>query len=288
MLEEVFFRCAMLEVGIRHSLKVLRDAPEGLWLEKEVLLPRDQVPAGRAEGAALDVFVFADGDGRLLASIRAPKAMRGEVAFLKVVAVNASGAFLDWGMAKDLLLPWKEVGHDQRHRLKVGQKVMVKLGLDAQRRMTASAKLDDLLSDTTDGLKAGQEVPILVAAFTDLGVRVVVDHRFWGLVHRSDVFCELTRGQARRGWIKTVRPDGKVDVLLAAPGHAKVDDGARRILAELTKAGGFLPFTDHSQPQDIYARFGMSKKAFKQSLGTLYRERRVALEPQGIRLAPGA
>jgi predicted RNA-binding protein (virulence factor B family) len=288
MLEGDDMERPMLEVGTRHTLKVLRDAPEGLRLEAEVLLPRDQAPAGCAVGAALDVFVFADGDGSLLASTRAPKAMRDEVAFLKVVAVNASGAFLDWGMVKDLLLPWKEVGHDQRHRLKVGQKVMVKLGLDPQRRMTASARLDDLLSDHAEGLRAGQEVPILVAAFTDLGVKVVVDHRFWGLVHRSDVFCELSRGQARRGWVKAVRPDGKVDMLLAAPGHAKVDEGARRILAELAKAGGFLPFTDHSQPQDIYARFGMSKKAFKQSLGTLYRERRVQLEPQGIRLPPAS
>ena len=200
------------------------------------------------------------------------------------MAVNKSGAFLGWGMPKDLLLPWKEVKHEQRHRLKEGQKVLVAVVLDDQGRLAASARLDDFLGDVAEDYREGDKVSVLVAEFTEIGVRVVVNYRHWGMVHNSDVFSELTRGEVRDGWIKALRADHKLNVALTAPGYAKIDSIAQGVLDVLKRRGGFLPLTDKSQPEAIYESLGISKKVFKQTIGSLYKSRRIAIEPEGIRL----
>ena len=211
---------------------------------------------------------------------------QGEVAFLKVVATNQAGAFLDWGLPKDLLLPWKEVNYEQRHRLKVGQRVLVVLFMDDQGRMAASARLDEFLSDEADEFQEGDRVSLVIAERTDLGVRVVVNHRYWGMVHDSDIFGELTRGETREGTIKALREDHKLNVSLSAPGYAKIDAIAQGVLDLLKRRGGFLPVTDKSSPEEISRLFGISKKVFKQTLGALYKSRRILLEANGIRIAP--
>ncbi len=280
----------MATLGLVNTLTIQRLGPEGALLdaspEGEVLLPLAQVPKGSAVGQSLEVFLYMDGEGRLIASLQPPVAQRGEVACLKVVAVNMAGAFLAWGLPKDLLLPWKEVKHPQRQRIKVGQKVMVVLFTDEVGRMAASARLDDFLRDEAEGFREGDRVALVIGERTELGVRVVVNHQYWGMVHDGDIFGEVTRGEVRDGYIKALREDRKLTISLAAPGYAKIDAIAQGVLDTLKRRGGFLPITDKSSPEQISALFGISKKVFKQTLGALYKSRRILLGTDGIRLAP--
>jgi hypothetical protein len=280
----------MATLGTTNALTLLRLTPEGAVLDGrtagELLLPLAQVPRNSAAGQLLTVFVYKDGEGRIIASGQAPVAQRGDVAHLKVVAVNHAGAFLAWGLPKDLLLPWKEVKHEQRQRIKVGQKVMVVLFTDGEGRMAASARVADFLSDEAEGFQEGDRVTLMIGDRTDLGVRVIVNHRYWGMVHSSDIFGKLTRGDTREGYVKALREDRKLNISLTAPGYAKIDAIAQGVLDVLKRRGGFLPVTDKSRPEEIAALFGISKKVFKQTLGALYKSRRVTLAADGIRLVP--
>ena len=219
---------------------------------------------------------------------RAAPPQPGEVAHLTILATSPAGALLDGGGPEDLLLPWKEVRHELKHQIKVGKKVLVFLFWSDDDRITASTRLQDFLRDEAEGLQAGEQVNLVVAEPTDLGVRVIVNHRFWGMVHSSDIFCNLARGDRRVGYIKALRPDRKLNVALQAPGYGKVDDLAQGLLDTLKRRGGFLPVTDKSSPEEIYALFGISKKAFKLTLGALYKSRRILIGTDGIRLAPKA
>lgn len=280
----------MATLGIMNSLTILRLEKEGARLDGgplgELLLPAGQVPGAAQPGQVLTVFVYKDGAGRAFATSTTPLAQRGEVAHLKVVTVNATGAFLAWGLPKDLLLPWTEVPFEQRRRLLVGQKVLVMLFTDGEGRMAASARLNDFLTDAAEGFRAGDQVALLIGDTTDLGVRVIVNHRHWGLIHTSDLYAKVSRGETKVGYVKALREDRRLDITLTAPGYAKVNTLAEDLLTVLKRRGGFLPVTDKTPPGEIAALFGMSKKAFKQTLGALYKSRRVLLEPNGIRLAP--
>jgi predicted RNA-binding protein (virulence factor B family) len=280
----------MATLGVWNELKLLRWVPEGAFLDGgehgEVLLPLNQVPPGSKPGQTLKVLVYLDAEDRLTASLRAPIAQRGEVANLKIAAVNKLGAFLVWGVPQNLFLPWKEVKLEQKRLIREGQKILVILFMDEEGRMAASTRLEDFLSDEAEGFQEGDKVDLVIGDSTDLGVRVVVNHRFWGMVHNNDIFGPLTRGDRREGYVKTLRADGKLNIALSAPGYAKVDAIAQGILDLLKRRGGFLPVTDKSKPEDIYALFGISKKVFKQTLGALYRNRRIVIEAEGIRMAP--
>jgi predicted RNA-binding protein (virulence factor B family) len=208
----------------------------------------------------------------------------GEVASLKILAVNKAGAYLAWDRSEDLFLPWKDVKHAQRNLIKEGKRITVFLFKDPEGRVLASTRLETYLSDEAEGFREGDKVTLVIGDRTDLGVRVVVNHRYWGMVHESDIFTKLTRGETREGFIKALRADHKLSITLSAPGYAKVDDLAQRILDALQRRGGFLPLTDKSPPEEIYALFGISKKVFKQTLGSLYRRQRILLEAAGIRL----
>jgi predicted RNA-binding protein (virulence factor B family) len=210
----------------------------------------------------------------------------GDVAYLKIVTVNDAGAFLAWGRPKDLLLPWSEVKFEQKRRIAEGRKIMVCVFEADDGRVAASARLDDFLRDEAPDYRAGDKVTVVVDEPTDLGLRVVVDNRYWGLVHASDLFGSLPRGHRQDGWVKAPRPDGKLDIALAAPGYAKVESASEKVLAVLKSKGGAMKVGDKTPPEEIYALFGMSKKVFKQTLGALYRERRITLDDGGIRLAP--
>ncbi len=281
----------MASLGVWNELKLLRCLPEGAFLDGgehgEVFLPVNQVPPGSKPGQVMKVIVYLDAEDRLLASTRTPLAQRGEVANLKIVAANRDGAFLAWGVPQNLFLPWKEVKPEQKRQVQEGQKILVILFMDEEGRMAASTRLESFLSDEAEEFQEGDKVHLVIWDPTDLGVRVVVNHRYWGMVHNSDIFGELNRGEAREGYIKALRPDHKLNISLQAPGYAKVDAIAQGVLDLLKRRGGFLPVTDKSKPEEIYALFGISKKVFKQALGALYKHQRIVIETDGIRMAPG-
>lgn len=231
--------------------------------------PRPSIPRTRpskAEGAA--------------AAIPQP----GEVAHLTILATNKAGALLAWGGPEELLLPWREVRHEQKHQIKEGKKVVVFLFWNDEDRITASTRLADFLVDEADDLQEGDQVSLVIWERTDIGVRVIVNHRYWGMVHDNDIFGKLTRGETRVGYIKALRADRKLNVSLNAPGYAKIDDIAQNLLDVLKRRGGFLPVTDKSKPEAIYDLFGISKKVFKQTLGALYKNRWILIAEDGIRL----
>ncbi|MGQ4880776.1 S1 RNA-binding domain-containing protein [Billgrantia sp. LNSP4103-1] len=215
---------------------------------------------------------------------RTPKAQVGEVAYLEVVTVNETGAFLDWGHSRDVLLPFGE----QRFRPTPGKRVLVRLYEDQQGRPVASQKLDRFVQDEATGLAPGDEVELVIADATDLGYKAVVDHRFWGLLFRDDITHPLRRGQRVKGYVKRVRDDGRLDLSLLPPGPARLDVVGEKVLKALRESGGYLPLGDKSDAAEIKARMGVSKSAFKQAIGRLYKQRQIIIEETGIRLAPGA
>lgn len=214
---------------------------------------------------------------------RAPKTAVGEVAYLEVVTVNDTGAFLDWGHPRDLLLPYGE----QHFRPSVGKRVLVMIYEDQQGRPVASQRLDRFLQDEAVDLTAGDEVTLVIADQTDLGFKTVVNHRFWGLLYRDEVTRPLRRGQRVTGYIKRLRDDGRLDLSLLPPGPARLDVVGEQVLKSLRTSGGYLPLSDKSPAAEIKARLGVSKNAFKQAIGRLYKRRLIVIEAGGIRLAPG-
>lgn len=206
------------------------------------------------------------------------------MAYLEVVTVNETGAFLDWGKPRDLLLPYGE----QRFRPSVGRRVLVKVYEDQQGRPVASQRLDRFLVDEAGGFSAGEEVAVVIADETDLGFKVVVNHHYWGLLYRDDVTRPLRRGQAVTGYVKRLREDSRLDVSLLPPGAARLDVVGDQVLAALRESGGYLSLGDKSSAAEIKARLRVSKSAFKQAIGRLYKQRLIVIEEGGIRLAPDA
>lgn len=216
---------------------------------------------------------------------RVPVGDVGQVLWLPVAAVNNTGAFLDWGRPKDLLLPFSE----QEGRVAPGEHCLVFVALDDDDRPFASMKLNDFIFDTFDEGDAanypqGKSVSLVIAGETDLGIKAVVDHRYWGMIYRDEIFRPLRRGQALTGYMKKPRADDKLDVSVNPPTHVAADALTDRILATLQKRGGFLPLSDKSAPEDIQRAFGVSKGVFKQAIGALYKQRRIVIAKDGIRL----
>ncbi len=273
----------MVQIGRMNTLTVMREADFGLYLEGGelggILLPKKEVPEGVSVGDDLDVFIYLDTDDFVVATTRKPVVQVGEIAYLKVAEVNRIGAFLDWGMPKELLLPFAE----QRGPLEVGQKVVVRVYLDNSDRLAASTKLDKFLDKEPQGLRVGQAVNLFVCRRNDLGYSVVVDNTFWALLHEQDLFRTVRVGQTLPGYIKRILPEGKVDVMLDKPGYGKVDALSQRILDDLEERGGVSPLGDKSQPEDIYQAFGISKKAYKMAIGTLKKQGHIEILPEGIR-----
>ena len=276
----------MASLGTLNDLKVLSLEPAGALLdggpEGPILLP--QAPPDVAVGQVLRVFAYREDEGRLMAFLRPPVALGGEAGYLKVLSTNPAGSYLDWGLPNPLFMPWKEVKHELRRFIKPGQRALVFLFMDEKGHMAASTRLADFLVDEAEGFREGDKVSLIIADRTDLGFRVIVNHQYWGMVHDSDLFKKVSRGETHEGWVKAPRPDLKLSLSLSAPGYAKVDAVAQALLDTLKRRGGFLPLTDKSAPEQIYAAFGISKKTFKLTLGALYKQRRIALEEGGIRL----
>ncbi|MAY70207.1 MAG: RNA-binding protein [Halomonas sp.] len=211
-----------------------------------------------------------------------PKVAMGEVADLRVVQVTDFGAFLDWGHERDLLLPLSE----QRLTPAVGRRVLVKVSEDRSGRPVASQRLERYLTDHSDDHRAGDEVALVIADTTDLGVKAVVDHRCWGLIYHDEISRPLRRGQRLTGYVKRVREDGRLDLSLLPPGSARLDVVGEQVLKALRDAGGYLPLSDKSRAAEIKARLGVSKNAYKQAIGRLYKRRLIVIEDSGVRLAP--
>ncbi|WP_027947575.1 CvfB family protein [Litchfieldella anticariensis] len=209
-----------------------------------------------------------------------PLVCPGQVAYLQVVTVNDTGAFLDWGQPKDLLLPYGE----QRFRPEPGKRVLVMVYEDDRGRPVASQRLDRFITDEASGLAPGDEVELMIADRTDLGVKAVVDHRFWGLLYHDDLPQAPRRGQRLTGYVKRVRDDGRLDLSLLPPGTARLDMVGDKILELLRRHHGYLALSDKSPASEIKARLGVSKNAFKQAIGRLYKKRLIVIESEGIRL----
>ncbi len=277
----------MPDIGKICALTVVKSLDFGVYLDAgdlgELLLPRRQVPDNCQIGDVLEVFIYHDTESRLITTIQKPHATVDQVGYMQVKSANDVGAFLDWGIPKDLFVPFRE----QSQPMRVGQSYLVYVYLDQiSNRITGSSKLRKFLSKSEHTFTTGQEVDLIIAEQTDAGYKAIVDHGAWGLIFNSDVFQPLRIGQQIRGFIKTVRDDGKVDLVLQKPGYEKVSGIADQILDALSQAGGFLPFNDSTPPAEIQQRFGISKKTFKKAIGALFRERRIIIEEQGIRLKP--
>jgi predicted RNA-binding protein (virulence factor B family) len=277
----------MLEIGKTASLEVLRTAPMGLILgraDAEVLLPTRYVPDGTSPGECVDVFVYRDSEDRPIATTERPFAQADEFAYLRVVSVNRVGAFLDWGLPKDLLLPFRS----QLHPASEDDWLVVRVFCDrVSERLVASAKVERFLEPPPDDLRPGQPVPLLVYEETDLGCKAIVDGRFGGLLHRPPGGALPKVGSSLTGYVQRVREDGRVDLMLAPSGKAGIDSARQILLDALTAADGRLPLGDRSEPEEIRRTLGLSKKAFKRAAGALYRERRIELSDSSIALTEG-
>ena len=278
----------MTHIGRFNDLPILSLTPKGALLDGgpcgELLLPNREVPAGSEPGDLVSAFIYAGPEDRLTATTAVPAAQVGEVAYLKIVQVNDAGAFLHWGLPKDLLLPWNEVKREQKKLIVDGRKVVVAVFLAEDGRIAASSRLDDFLQEEADGFREGEQVQVMVADRTDIGLRVIVNHRYYGLVHNNEIFGTLHRGQKLDGYVKALRPDRKLNITLSAPGYAKIDTVSERMFAALERRGGFLAVSDKTPPEEIYTLFGVSKKVFKQTLGALYKSGKITIEATGIRL----
>ena len=274
----------MIRVGQFNKLRVIKEVSFGVYLDGddwgEILLPNKVVPPGAKVNDVLDVFIYFDSEDKIIATTVRPRATLGSCAFLKVIDVNRVGAFLDWGLDKDLLVPMPE----QYRPMEKDKFYIVYVKQDPQGRIIASSKLDYCLDKSPVHFKQGDEVSLLVAETTDLGNKVIINDSYWGLVHSGDIFQTLSYGKRTIGYIKTIREDGKIDVVLRKMGQNSIRDLAKRILAGLHKAGGFLPLHDKSPSLDIQHAFSESKKSFKSAIGYLYKQGEISIESNGIRL----
>lgn len=277
----------MAKIGERASLMILREKPHGLFLDGgelgEILLPRGEMPREWSVGTSLDVFLYNDSEDRPVATLKAPKVMPGQFARLKCVAVTGVGSFVDWGLSKDLLVPFRE----QKVRMDVGKNYVVYVMVDEHTgRLIATTRIARHLDKTPHHFYPGQQVDLIVFGKTDLGYKAIIDGSHSGLIFATDVFQPLQPGEALKGYIAGVRPDGKIDLSLHAPGRAKIDDLEGQILSELQARGGFWAIGDHSSAAEINEELGVSKRAFKQATGALFRKQKITIEKSGIRLIP--
>jgi uncharacterized protein len=277
----------MAIIGKRNTLRALRETEHGLYLDGgtdgEILLPKRYLHSGDKVGSELDVFIYRDSEDRLVATTEKPLAMVGDFAALKVVGGHRGiGAFLDWGLSKDLLLPNRELSG----MVGIGDSVVVYVHIDPKsNRIVATTKLDGLLNLTPPVYNPGQKVRIIVVGETPLGFKAIVDGSHWGLLYRSEIGTHLMAGTTMDAFVRTVRQDGKIDIGITPAGYGKVTPLTDKILESLAANGGTLPMGDHSSPGEVQAKFGTSKKAFKQAIGALYKKQKIRIVDGGIELA---
>jgi predicted RNA-binding protein (virulence factor B family) len=274
----------MLQIGRYNELKVSRRTDNGVYLQEkdeEVLLPNKYVPAGAKEGDVLEVFVYTDSEDRPVATTLKPYACVGEFAYMRVKDVSSIGAFLDWGLEKDLLVPFSE----QEQKMEVGRSYVVAVYLDFNTdRVVASAKLHKFLEYEDIEVRQGDVVDLLIAGPTGLGFNAIINNKYIGLIFQNEIFQPLHTGDRLRGYIKFIREDKKIDLALQKSGVEAIDDARSKVLGALKKNNGFIALTDSSDPADIQRVLNMSKKAFKKAIGALYKERLIEITDAGVKL----
>ncbi|HBL77927.1 MAG: GntR family transcriptional regulator [Bacteroidetes bacterium GWF2_42_66] len=275
----------MVKIGKHNKLAIVREVDFGIYFHDEklgdILMPKRYLPESFAVGDELEVFVYLDSEDRLVATTEKPFAEVDEFATLEVIATTAVGAFLNWGLVKDLLVPFRE----QKKRMNVGEKHLVFIYLDPEtNRIVASSKIDKFVDNLPVDYEVGEEVDLIVAEKTDLGYKAIIDNSHFGMLYKNEIFQTLTIGQKLKGFIGKVREDEKVDLVLQKPGYEKMEGLAQEILEKLKAENGFLPVGDKSSPEVIYDQFKISKKNFKKGIGTLYKNRLIIIEDEGIRL----
>lgn len=264
-----------LEITATYALGAVLDGGEA----GDILLPLQPTPE---IGAHLNAFVYLGTDGRLMATLDQPLVSMGQVALLEIIDVTDIGAFADWGLTRDLFIPFAE----QQYPLRKGRKELIKVYLDNQNRIAGSSRIDHWIKDDASGLKVGDAVSLVIADKTEMGTKAIINHRCWGLLYENELFRKVRKGDVIEGYVKKIRDGDKIDLSLSRPGFSKdkMADVAAAITAHLEAHGGHMSLTDKSMPQEIYATFGVSKKVFKQALGALYKQRKVSLGPDGVTL----
>ena len=282
----------MAELGRYNTLKVQEMAPHGAYLDDEdggqILLPTRQVPEGTEIGDEIKVFVYLDSEDRWIATCQRPRVQLHQVASLEVVDVNRTGAFLDWGLAKDLFVPFAE----QKQRMEQGNSYLVYVLQDNTGRLIGSARLNRYISDeaksnwpgSPDPYSVGDKVRMIVSHRTELGYKAVVDDEFWGVIHHDDIRKAIRPGNKLEGYVKRIRDDHRLDISLEPIGHAKIAPLATRILKKLQEGDGTLGLSDKSPADLIELHFGVSKRVFKMAIGQLFKERKIVIESDHIRL----
>lgn len=275
----------MADIGQYNTLKVIKERDFGVFVDGDdlgdILLPKRYVPEGTEVGDKIDVFIYLDSNDYLIATTETPYARVGELAALKVKDLNKVGAFLDWGLSKDLLLPFGE----QKKTVRKGDTAVVYIYLEERsERIAATSKIDKYLNKDQHAYKSGDKVKLIVTDHTDIGYVAIIDGRYTGVIYDNDAYRELSYGEQTDGFIKNIRPDGKINLVLQQPGFGKVDGIAGDVLARLKEEGGYMAVNDKSAPKLIANIFGCSKKAFKMAIGTLYKQRIITIEERGIRL----
>ena len=275
-----------IHLGEINRLTVIKSVDFGMYLdgdqEGEILLPTRYVPEGLRIGDELDVFLYLDSEERLIATTEKPLAIVGDFAWLKVAWINEYGAFLDWGLMKDLFVPFRE----QKMRMEIGNSYIVHVHIDEESyRIVASAKVERYFSKDFPEYENGDKVEILIWQKTDLGFKVIIDNKFGGLIYADEIFRHITTGDRMEAYIKTVREDGKIDVSLQPSGRLHTEEFSETLHQYLIAHKGVCDLGDKSPAEDIYDRFKVSKKVFKKAIGELYKQRVITISEEGIKLA---
>ena len=269
----------MIDIGRFHNLPVIKTVDFGAYLDAgediEILLPRKDIPETCEVGDKIEVFVYHDSDERLIATTQKPLAVVSQIAFLMVKSVTKVGAFLDWGLPRDLFVPFRE----QQQKMVAGQTYAVYVYIDEKsNRIAASSRIDGFLKDQSPEFEEAQEVELIIVDSTPLGYKAIIDNRWIGILYHSEIFQELEMGLKIRGFIKKIREDNKIDLSLHGPGYRKVDNIASEILEQLKNFQDNIDISDKSSPELIYQLFGVSKKVFKRAIGLLYKQHLVTIE----------
>ncbi len=275
----------MIEIGKTQRLKVLSGDDNLLILDGEALgelaLPIRELPESYRSASKVEVFIYPDSAQSITVTTQQPKAEAGQFALLKVISVNPYGAFLDWGMDRDLLVSF----NNQLHEMQEGRDYIVYLYFDAEaNRITATSRIDHYIDQSPPPYSEGERVELLIANKTDIGTKAIINNAHWGVLYADELFEQLHYGQQTGGYIKKIREDDKIDLYLHKPGYGEVDALSQKILDYLKNSGGSMTITDKSPPEVIYNKFGVSKKKFKMALGGLYKKRLIVLEKGAVRL----
>lgn len=275
----------MIQIGKYNTLTVVKLVDFGVYLDGEergeILLPNEYVPANCSSDDDVKVFIYFDSEDRIIATTEIPNIQVGEFAYMKVVATSSVGAFLDWGLRKDLLVPFRE----QREPMINGLSYLVYAYVDREtERIVGTSKIEKYLDQVPPLYKADQEVDLLIARKSELGYNVIINNTHWGLIYQNEIFQTLKIGQKMKGYIKGVREDEKIDVTLQKPGYEKIDGLSGLILEKIRDNGGVLDISDKSAPEEIYSLFGCSKKNYKKAIGSLFKQQLITIGENEIRL----